>query len=346
MITAQSLAIAAVAGMVSWAVVAATLPFLQRRGVLDIPNARSSHEAPVPRGGGIGILGGIAAGLGVAGFLGMPLPVPRVLVGLGVMAVLGWADDVRGGLPVAWRLAAQVGAALVVVQGLGALERFPLPVPLDVSLGPLAWPVTILWIVGVVNIFNFLDGIDGFAGVQGVVAGLGVAAVGWGSWATPAGIAAAAACAAFLLHNWHPAKVFMGDVGSLTLGFLFAVMPLAAGRGRAPMMVFVAALCLWFFLADGAFTILRRLLRREKIWEAHRSHLYQRLVIAGWSHAKVALWVGAGMVGVAGVGVGAAFCGRTEALWAALGVAAAAFGVYWGRVVSVEGDGGGGLGAA
>ena len=128
----------------------------------------------------------------------------------------------------------------------------------------------------------------------------------------------------------------MGDVGSLTLGFLFAVMPLAAGRGRAPMLVFVAALCLWFFLADGAFTILRRLSRHEKIWQAHRSHLYQRLVIAGWTHAKVVLWAGAGMIAVAGVGVGAAFCGRSGALWSALAFGVVAFVIYCGGVVLVE----------
>jgi len=334
----QSFVIAVAAGLVSWAMVVALTSILRRRGVLDIPNARSSHEAPVPRGGGAGILAGLAAGLGVAAAFRLPLPGWEVLVGLGLMAALGWVDDFRGGLPVAWRLLVQVLAAMIVVQGLGPLQRIPLPPPLDASLGLLAWPLTLLWIVGVVNVFNFLDGIDGFAGVQGVVAGLGLAVVGWGSWAEPAGIAVAAACAGFLIHNWRPARVFMGDVGSLTLGFVFAVMPLAAGRGRAPMLVFFAALCLWFFLADGAFTILRRLFRREKIWQAHRSHLYQRLVIAGWTHAKVVLWVGVGMIVVAGVGVGAASCGRSSALWCALALAVVGFVVYWGRVVAVERD--------
>ena len=333
----QSFVIAVAAGVVSWLVVAVLVPVLRRRGVMDVPNARSSHGAPVPRGGGIGILAGLAAGFGVSWALGMELPGWEVLAGLGVLAILGWIDDFRGGLPVGWRLLVQAGAAAIAVHGLGAIARVPLPPPLDISLGPVAWPVTIVWIVGVVNIFNFLDGIDGFAGVQGVVAGLALAAVGWGSWVMPAGIAVAAACAGFLLHNWHPANVFMGDVGSLTLGFLFAVMPLAAGRGRAPMLVFVAALCLWFFLADGAFTILRRLSRRERIWQAHRSHLYQRLVIAGWSHARVVLWVGFGMIVVAAVGVGAVFCGRSAALWSALAFAVVAFVIYWGAVVLVEG---------
>jgi len=333
---AQSSVIAVTAGVVSWAVVAALIPLLQGRGVLDIPNARSSHGAPVPRGGGIGILAGLAAGLGVAAAFGMALPGWEVLAGLGLMAILGWVDDFHGGLPVGWRLAGQVVAAAIAVQSLGPLERLPLPPPLDVSLGFLAWPLTILWIAGVVNIFNFLDGIDGFAGVQGVVAGLGLAVVVWGSWATPVGVAVAAACAGFLFHNWRPARVFMGDVGSLTLGFLFAVMPLAGGRGRAPILVFVAALCLWFFLADGAFTIFRRLSQREKIWQAHRSHLYQRLVVADWSHGKVVLWVGVGMIVVTAVGVGAAFCGRSGALWCALAFGAVAFVIYWGGVVLVE----------
>lgn len=291
------------AAAMCWATLLILVPILQRQGVLDIPNVRSSHDAPVPRGGGIGILVGLAAGLGVAAAFGMALPGWEVIVGVGLMAALGWADDFRKGLPVGWRLFVEIVAALIVVQGLGPLQRVPLPSPLDVPLGPLAWPLTILWIVGVVNIFNFLDGIDGFAGVQGVVAGLGLAVVGWGSWATPMGIAVAAACAGFLFHNWHPARVFMGDVGSLTLGFLFAVMPLAAGRGRAPILVFVAALCLWFFLADGAYTLMRRALRGERVWQAHRSHLYQRLVKVGWSHARVTLtiMVPAAVLALAGV---------------------------------------------
>jgi UDP-N-acetylmuramyl pentapeptide phosphotransferase/UDP-N-acetylglucosamine-1-phosphate transferase len=304
--------------------------------VLDIPNARSSHDAPVPRGGGIGILAGLVAGSAIAAAAGLSLPNCEIIVGVGLMVVLGWADDFRKGLPVGWRLIVEILAAAIVVQGLGPLQRLPLPFPFDFPLGLLAWPLTILWIVGVVNIFNFLDGIDGFAGVQGVVAGLGLAVVGWGSWAAPLGVAVAAACAGFLVHNWHPAKVFMGDVGSLTLGFLLAVMPLAAGRGHAPQLVFVAALCLWFFLTDGAFTIVRRLSRREKLWNAHRSHLYQRLVIAGWTHPKVVLWVGVGMIAVAAAAVGAAFCGRPSALWCAFGFGVVAFVLYWGGVVLVE----------
>jgi UDP-N-acetylmuramyl pentapeptide phosphotransferase/UDP-N-acetylglucosamine-1-phosphate transferase len=336
MTAGQAALVTVAAFAVGWAAVGALLPILRRRGVLDVPNRRSSHDVAVPRGGGLGLLAGFAVGLAVALALGMPMPGWGVLGGLAMMAGLGLYDDLAGNLSVGWRLLIQAAAAVLVIQGFGPLQRLPSPSPLDVELGVLGWPFSVLWVVGVVNIFNFLDGIDGFAGVQGIVAGLGLAVVGWGSWLGPAGFAAIGACLGFLVLNWHPAKIFMGDVGSLTLGFLFAVMPFGEGRGRAPLLVFVVALCMWFFLSDGAFTILRRILRRERVWRAHRSHLYQRLVIAGWSHSKVVLWVGTGMVAIAATGVGAAICGRPAALWFALALAVAASVVYWVGVVEAE----------
>lgn len=336
MTLAQTAAVLLPAFAAGWAGSAVLVPLLGRVGRLDIPNERSSHTVPVPRGGGVGVLLGFGAGVAAAAALGSTLPDWRVLAGVAVMAGLGLYEDLVGDLAVWWRLLVQVAAATLVIQWYGPLVRLPLPAPLDVDLGLLGWPLSLLWVVGVMNIFNFLDGIDGFAGAQGVIAGLGLAAVGWGSWLGPTGLAAAGACLGFLIVNWHPARIFMGDVGSLALGFLFAVMPLGGGVGRAPLLVFVAALCLWFFLADGVVTIVRRLMRGERIWQAHRSHLYQRLTIAGWSHARVVLHVGIGMVVVAGGAVGAAVCARPGALWVALGLAAALFVVYWTGVVAVE----------
>jgi UDP-N-acetylmuramyl pentapeptide phosphotransferase/UDP-N-acetylglucosamine-1-phosphate transferase len=328
--------IALIAVVVSWAGVAAVVPILKRRGVLDVPSSRSSHDVPVPRGGGLGLLVGLAAGLAGAAAFGLLTPDWRVTAGIGLMAALGLFEDLFGDLSVRWRLLVQAAAAVAVIQYFGPLHRVPLPDPMNVELGAMGWPLSFLWVIGVINIFNFLDGIDGFAGFQGIVAGLGLATVGWGSWLGPTGLAAAGACLGFLFHNWHPAKVFMGDVGSLSLGFLFAVMPFGEGQGRAPLLVLAAALCLWFFLSDGAFTIARRMARREKIWRAHRSHLYQRLTIACWSHAKVVVRVGVWMTVVAGIGTGAVICGRPGAMWFALAFAVAMFVFYWASVVAVE----------
>ena len=270
----------------AWLATKLLIRFLRARGVMDVPNARSSHKVPTPRGGGVGILAGLAVGLFAAWRLGMPLPRPELLIGAALIALVGMVDD-RFGLPVAARLVLQVVAAGMVVFRAGGLDPFPLPDPLNFPLGPLGIPLALIWIVGVTNLYNFLDGIDGHAGLQGAVAGLGVALLQTADSSTILGLALCGACAGFLLHNWHPARIFMGDVGSATLGFILAAIPFqTSGHGRSSAVFFVA-IFLWFFLSDGVFTILRRLVRGEKIWEAHRTHLYQRLVIAGLRHDQV-----------------------------------------------------------
>ncbi|RLE28095.1 MAG: hypothetical protein DRJ61_16835 [Acidobacteria bacterium] len=201
----------------------------------------------------------------------------------------------------------------------------------------LGWMVTLGWIVGVMNIFNFLDGIDGFAGLQSVIAGL---ALGWvlapGSVASMIGLAAAGGSLGFLFFNWHPARVFMGDVGSLFLGFLFAALPLAAPRDAVGPAVFVAGMALWFLLADGVFTLVRRLVRRERVWQAHRSHLYQRLVQSGCSHARVAVVVMTAGAVVAAIAAWVTRAGNSMGQWAALVVAVGGFVVYSGVVWAKE----------
>jgi UDP-N-acetylmuramyl pentapeptide phosphotransferase/UDP-N-acetylglucosamine-1-phosphate transferase len=190
-----------------------------------------------------------------------------------------------------------------VIQGLaaagfvafaGGLDRAPLPSPLDVTLGRFGGMATVLWIVAVVNFYNFLDGIDGLAAVQGVVTGLGIALAGWDEGAALVAAALAGACAAFLLFNWSPARIFLGDVGSLLLGFAFAALPLLAAPAQRPRAVFFVAASLWLFLADATFTLLWRSARGARWDEGHRDHLYQRLVAAGWTHRAITLAVGAG----------------------------------------------------
>lgn len=297
----------------AFATAAATWAVLRwaRHALLDQPNARSSHTVPTPRGGGLGLWVGILAGSG--GWLladgGAPvLPPETALLTVGIVTLVSFLDDLQP-LPFRLRLIVQVAATVLL---LWAIQPFDLVlVPL---LGTYWAPVSgvllsVLWCVGLTNAYNFLDGIDGLAAVQGLVAGLTWVAIGWALGnATLIAFAAivAAACAAFLPFNWRPARIFLGDIGSATLGMLFATIPLIA-KGHAGGMAWIplaGALAVWPFLFDAAYTFARRLLSGENVFEAHRTHLYQRLVVSGWSHPEtVRLYAGLAVAnGLAAVG--------------------------------------------
>lgn len=267
------------------------------RGALDIPNARSSHSRATPRGGGIAIVVVTAAAAGLACGLHPEAmrPVLGVIVPALLIAGVSWLDDVRS-LPNRLRFAVHLAAAVAAVAVLGPVREVSLGSFGSIAFGSVAWPLTLVWIVGLTNAFNFMDGIDGIAGITAAISAAAIAATAAAS-GSPAvgGVAAAFAAAAcgFLISNWHPAKIFMGDVGSAFCGFVLAVLPLALPAAAVPAGVAIAAAALWPFIFDTAFTLVRRLRRRENIFEAHRSHLYQRLVIAGWSHRAVSSLYGA-----------------------------------------------------
>ncbi|MGC8881641.1 MAG: MraY family glycosyltransferase [Bryobacteraceae bacterium] len=306
--------------------------WLRRRGVMDIPNERSSHSAPTPRGGGVAVLAGAAAGLALLhGWQGTHLPSAGILAAVALMALAGLADDVRG-LPAWLRLLVQSGCAALVLAGGLKLERLPLPAPLDLPAGALAPLLTWLWLVGVTNLFNFLDGIDGYAGWQTVLACAGAALLGLGEPVTAAAICLGGAAVGFLAWNWHPARIFLGDVGSTAIGFFLALAPLAAPVERRPEAVFTMAMLLWFFLSDGAYTLLRRLVQGEKIWSPHRSHLYQQLARRLGRHDAVVVRIGAAGTLVGAVAVAAYVARDPGRQWAVLGMAVALFLVYRHRV--------------
>jgi len=290
-----SLLIIQLAFMVTWLSTGLLIRFLISWSIVDNPNDRSSHKVPTPRGGGIGILLGLAAALAAAYGLGLPVVALPILTGALVVAIGGVFDDALRGIPPLVRLAVQTGAASWVIWNTGALATLPFPAPLDLQLGPLGTMLSILWIVAVCNFFNFLDGIDGYAAAQGLLAGFGLLLLGYDALAT-VGLALIGACSAFLFYNWHPARVFMGDVGSGALGFFLAALPFAMPPGPRETSAFAIGLFLWFFLSDGLFTLLARLSRREKVWTAHRSHLYQRLAMAGMAHDSLVLTIGAAAV--------------------------------------------------
>ncbi len=238
---------------------------------MDHPNARSLHETPTPRIGGLGIMAGVlVAAVWLAD--GALLPVMLAAVALAAVSVL---DDVRS-LPATVRLLAHLVVAVACLMALGLAGWAML-------LGTLA----VVWMT---NLYNFMDGSDGLAG--------GMAAIGFGALALAAwfgdapGLAVfcasiAAAALAFLRFNFPPARVFMGDSGSIPLGFLAAVLGILGARQNLWPWLF-PILAFSPFIVDASVTIARRGLRGEKVWQAHRSHYYQRVVLLGASHRQLA----------------------------------------------------------
>lgn len=247
------------------------------RAFLDRPNARSLHEVPTPRTGGIGIAAGIVP---TAVLLLADAELALLLGGWALVFAVSVLDDAFN-LPVFRRLAVHsLAAALVVAVAPG----FP-DAPLLVALGFFS-------IVWGTNLFNFMDGMDGLAGSMALLGGGGLAVALFLAGAWPLGVLAAGAAAAaggFLCFNLPRARLFMGDSGSAALGFLFAAISVTAvGTGVLPawlpLLVFLP------FLADASFTLVIRALRGRRIWQAHREHLYQALVLRGWPVRRVLLW--------------------------------------------------------
>jgi Fuc2NAc and GlcNAc transferase len=270
---------------------------VRRQQILDIPNERSSHAVPTPRGGGVGIgVGSLVVTL-IAWIVEGELTAKLAycLIASAFIMVLGWIDD-RRSLSAKLRLLMQAVVALVLILliGGGGYDRFDIPV-----VGVLDLPEIIgilfamVLIVAVTNFYNFMDGIDGIAGMQAVVAGIG--------WVIlllridqeilalfPAAIVAASI--GFLFWNWPPAKIFMGDVGSTYLGFSFMILPLMATTFFTNDRLLVAGvLMVGTFVFDATLTIFRRAMAGENILAAHRSHLYQRLIKLGYPHLQVTL---------------------------------------------------------
>jgi Fuc2NAc and GlcNAc transferase len=298
------LAVFAAASVLSWGLTGAVRRWMLRRGRLDVPNERSSHVVPTPRGGGLSIAAVVLPGLLGGTLLGwVPANVGVALLGGGVMVgAIGWLDDCYS-LRARPRLLVHVAAALWTLAWLGGFPRLDVGGG-GVSLGIGGWVLATLGIVWTVNFYNFMDGIDGIAGGQAVAVGAagGLLLVASGAPGL-AGIAflVAAASLGFLLWNWAPARIFMGDVGSGLLGYLFAALAVASENADAvPVLVWV--LLLGVFVVDATVTLLRRARDGEAVFNAHRTHAYQRAVQAGWSHARVSAVVLAVDVVLAGLG--------------------------------------------
>ncbi len=283
---ALSGSVAGVAGL-AFLVALALVPLLVRfaigRDLLDVPNARSSHEIPTPRLGGLAVIAGVWAAAPLTGgsFL--------LLVTATLAGVVGLLDDFVD-LKFWMKAAGQAAAAFVLL--------FLAPPPICEAAGPF-WPITLLfgvvWIVAVINAYNFMDGIDGIAGGTAILNALFLAALVGASAGLGVGLAAlAAAVGGFMLWNVSPARIFLGDSGSHFVGFFLGAVALytepmeRAGGALGPYLAFVVAAAVFApFLFDTAFTLVRRAKARKNVFAAHREHIYQRITPDPAKHRQV-----------------------------------------------------------
>lgn len=263
--------------------------------LMDNPNERSLHSFPKPRIGGIGIVFTVLLGVLIISLISDLRLLAFLAVAL-VVALVSLVDDLKT-IPFWMRLPAHLGAGVALVLLGGALPYIAWPGLFSFILPTaLASLLCIFWVGGMINAYNFMDGSDGIAGLQGALFGLGLMLFSHALYGQLLGAVIVGACCGFLIHNWQPSKIFMGDVGSAFLGCLVAAAPwlmMPQGDTHSLWDGFVLTLLLvWPFFLDTAFTFTRRLLKRENVFAAHRSHLYQRLVLSGWSHARVAILYG------------------------------------------------------
>jgi UDP-N-acetylmuramyl pentapeptide phosphotransferase/UDP-N-acetylglucosamine-1-phosphate transferase len=257
------------------------LLWLRRQQIFDRPNERSSHNVPTPRGGGLAVTPVILLGWVLVAFWGERLDgeTPVLLSCLGLL-LLSWKDD-RVSLKARTRLALHLAAVVVGLVAFPADRLFFqgwLPFWADRAVGAFLW----LWFL---NLFNFMDGIDGISGVETACLAVGLILLGS---ALPQSSVMAAAALGFLAWNWHPARIFLGDSGSIPLGYLLGwlLLRLSSDGDWAAALILPA-----YYWADASLTLFRRMVRREKIWQAHREHFYQQAVQAGVSHSRVALLI-------------------------------------------------------
>jgi UDP-N-acetylmuramyl pentapeptide phosphotransferase/UDP-N-acetylglucosamine-1-phosphate transferase len=277
------------------------------RSVLSIfahPNERTLHAVPTPQTGGVAVIGSVVISLMLAASVLAIMEPSKAVLPKGVASgslwivlsmllifVVSFIDDCIG-LPASLRLGVQAAAAFIIIGGVGlTLSSIPIPGGSTIHLGLAAIPVSALLLIWMANLYNFMDGMDGFAGGM-TFFGFGfLAYFGWQAHFPVMLIIAtfvAMGALGFLTHNFPPARIFMGDAGSITVGFLAGTFMILGVRDGifeiwVPIMIFSP------FIVDATVTLTRRALRRKKLWQAHREHYYQRVVLSGWSHRQTVL---------------------------------------------------------
>jgi UDP-N-acetylmuramyl pentapeptide phosphotransferase/UDP-N-acetylglucosamine-1-phosphate transferase len=272
----------------SWLVTLICIRFALRRNLLDHPNERSSHSQAVPRVGGIGIFAGFAVPFLASSFLSAT---PQdhwwvvLLSGTG-MASVGLLDDFRN-LSASRKYLLQLGIVAGILWTGSLIAGVTLPFVGPVALRWLAVPLSLLWLTGFPNFFNFMDGTNGMAGGAALIYGIFFSAYAY-LLGNPEvgliGLLVASSSLGFLFHNFPRARTFMGDAGSLFLGITFALL-----AALIPVSFIASLLLCSVFIYDCVTTLVRRLARGENIFQAHRSHHYQRLAASGWGHTRVAI---------------------------------------------------------
>ncbi len=262
---------------------------------LDFPNERSSHTEPTPFGAGIVIVVmSLVAYIPISIFFSGTFSW-GYFIGALLVALISFLDDIYK-VAFWWRLLVHSISAILLLADQGTWHGITMLGGLQ--LGNWGYIFTFIWVVWMVNSYNFMDGIDGLAGLQAVIAGFGWMTLGiildMPALYLFSGMIAVSSLG-FLLHNWKPSSIFMGDVGSAFLGFTFAAMPLLA-RNMADyawdLLPIAAVLFVWFFLFDSIITLIRRAVRGDRIWEAHKEHFFQRLVSFGLTHLQVTVVYG------------------------------------------------------
>jgi UDP-N-acetylmuramyl pentapeptide phosphotransferase/UDP-N-acetylglucosamine-1-phosphate transferase len=281
-----------------------------RWGLWDVPNQRSSHQRPVPSGGGVAFvvmvfLAWLATSEVGQVLFGYPV-VSRyhalifILSGA-LIAGISLIDDL-GHVPYGIRLSVHVAAAAIFVLFYTYWSVLNLPLFGTFALGTGGLVLSVVWIVGLTNAYNFIDGLDGLAAGQAVAASIGWTALGLATGhpvIAGTGVLLGACSLGFLVHNWYPARIFMGDVGSTFLGFCFAVLPLIAARYDLRLAL-AGVLLVWPAIFDSSLTVIRRLTHGDNIFVGHREFLFHRLVACGWSHsAAAALYIPLPLIGAA-----------------------------------------------
>lgn len=289
--TLESLAMATVlVALLSGVLTGLVRRYAMARGVMDHPIGRSSHSVSMPRGGGLAIVLSFSIGI-LASSAKIPTDlVLALLVPGSIVAAVGLADD-HGHIAARWRLLTHFCSAVGVLAWIGIPRLDVMGTTLE--LGAIGTVLAALFLVWMLNLYNFMDGVDGIAASEAVVVGLAGSIVGYvaglrdvGDLAPP--LILASASFGFLIWNWPPARIFMGDVGSGFLGLTIGVMSLHAATA-APVLLWAWSILLGVFVVDGTVTLLRRMFRGQRLHEAHRSHAYQHAAQIHGSHLLVSL---------------------------------------------------------
>lgn len=272
----------------------------ERLGAVDVPSGRRIHTRPTPRMGGIAIM--VGAVVPMVWFLPVDIEGRGLIVGAVLIALVGAVDDALGLDPL-MKLVAQAACAAIPVGAGLTIDHITLPVLGVGNLGPLQYPLTVFWFVAIVNIINFIDGMDGLAaGVTGIGA-TSFAVIAASLNRPEAAIAAAAlagSCAAFLRFNFHPARIFMGDSGSMFLGFMVAGVAVSGVmKSAAAVAVVLPLLVLAIPILDTSFVVLKRIKHGRPVYAADRSHFHHRFFTIGWGQRKtvLAMYAWCGLMG-------------------------------------------------